>query len=117
MALGDGTRDHFRDALDHLLRVDSQVDEHNDLLTSALSAHLTLVGRDQNKVAMQQNADMRKISAWAAVIAVPTMMAWIYGMNFDHMPNSTGRSAIPEPAPHGRRRARRPPAAPRSGWL
>ncbi|TDD00683.1 magnesium and cobalt transport protein CorA [Nonomuraea deserti] len=86
VALCDGTRDHFRDVLDHLLRVDSRVDEHNELLTSALSAHLALVGRDQNKVAMQQNADMRKISSWAAVIAVPTMIAGIYGMNFDHMP-------------------------------
>ncbi|MEV5414294.1 magnesium/cobalt transporter CorA [Thermopolyspora sp. NPDC052614] len=80
------TREQFRDVLDHLLRVDSQVDEHNELLTSALSAHLALVGREQNQAAMQQNADMRKISSWAALIAVPTMIAGIYGMNFDHMP-------------------------------
>ncbi|MEW9552846.1 magnesium and cobalt transport protein CorA [Nonomuraea sp. NPDC050783] len=80
------TRELFRDVLDHLLRVDGQVDEHNELLTSALSAHLALVGSEQNKVAMQQNADMRKISSWAALIAVPTMIAGIYGMNFDHMP-------------------------------
>ncbi|WP_246083558.1 hypothetical protein [Nonomuraea diastatica] len=50
VALCDGTRGHFRDVLDHLLRVDSQADEHDELLTSALSAHLALVGRDQNKV-------------------------------------------------------------------
>ena len=80
------TREQFRDVLDHLLRVDAQVDEHNELLTSALSAHLALVSREQNQVAMQQNADMRKISSWAALIAVPTMIAGIYGMNFDHMP-------------------------------
>ncbi|MEV4161760.1 magnesium and cobalt transport protein CorA [Nonomuraea dietziae] len=79
-------REQFRDVLDHLLRVDAQVDEHNELLTSALSAHLALVGREQNTVAMQQNADMRKISSWAALIAVPTMIAGIYGMNFDYMP-------------------------------
>ncbi|MFC5823053.1 magnesium and cobalt transport protein CorA [Nonomuraea insulae] len=81
-----GTTDQFRDVLDHLLRVDSQVDSHNELLTNALTAHLALVGSEQNKVAMQQNADMRKISSWAALIAVPTMIAGIYGMNFDHMP-------------------------------
>ncbi|MER5324615.1 magnesium and cobalt transport protein CorA [Streptosporangium roseum] len=80
------TREQFRDVLDHLLRIDTQVDDHNELLTSALSAHLALVGREQNKVAMQQNADMRKISSWAALIAVPTMIAGIYGMNFDYMP-------------------------------
>ncbi|WP_173529226.1 magnesium and cobalt transport protein CorA [Nonomuraea antri] len=79
-------RDQFRDVLDHLLRVDAAVDELNELLTSALSAHLALVSRDQSAAAMQQNADMRKISSWAALIAVPTMIAGIYGMNFDHMP-------------------------------
>ncbi|MCG5219149.1 magnesium and cobalt transport protein CorA [Streptosporangium sp. KLBMP 9127] len=78
--------DNFRDVLDHLLRVDEQVDAHNELLSNALTAHLALVGRRQNQVAMQQNADMRKISSWAALIAVPTMIAGIYGMNFDYMP-------------------------------
>ncbi|GAA2319370.1 magnesium/cobalt transporter CorA [Nonomuraea roseoviolacea subsp. roseoviolacea] len=79
-------RDQFRDVLDHLLRVDAAVDEHNELLTNALNAHLALVGREQSAAAMQQNADMRKISSWAALIAVPTMIAGVYGMNFDHMP-------------------------------
>ncbi|MEV0347253.1 magnesium and cobalt transport protein CorA [Nonomuraea sp. NPDC050680] len=79
-------RDQFRDVLDHLLRVDAQVDEHNELLTSALSAHLALVSREQSAAAIQQNVDMRKISSWAALIAVPTMIAGIYGMNFDYVP-------------------------------
>ncbi len=73
------TREYFRDVLDHLLRVDDQVDDHNELLTSALTAHLALLGK-------QQNEDVRKISSWAAVIATPTMIAGFYGMNFDHMP-------------------------------
>ncbi|WP_067473054.1 magnesium/cobalt transporter CorA [Actinomadura hibisca] len=72
-------REYFRDVLDHLLRVDGQVDAHNELLNSVLTAHLALMGK-------QQNEDMRKISSWAAVIAVPTMVAGFYGMNFDHMP-------------------------------
>ncbi|MBC6459732.1 magnesium/cobalt transporter CorA [Actinomadura sp. HBU206391] len=71
--------EYFRDVLAHLLRVDDQVDKHNELLTSVLSAHVALVG-------LQQNSDMRKISSWAAIIAVPTMVAGVYGMNFDHMP-------------------------------
>jgi magnesium transporter len=74
-----GPREYFRDVLDHLLRVDEQVDAHNELLTSVLNAHLALLGK-------RQNEDMRKISSWAAIIAVPTAMAGIYGMNFDHMP-------------------------------
>jgi magnesium transporter len=74
-----GTQDYFRDVLDHLLRVHDQVDNHNELLTSALTAHLALLGK-------QQNEEVRKISAWAAVIAIPTMIAGFYGMNFDHMP-------------------------------
>ncbi|MEV3926324.1 magnesium/cobalt transporter CorA [Actinomadura coerulea] len=73
------TREYFRDVLDHLLRVDGQVDSHNELLNSVLTAHLALLGK-------RQNEDMRKISAWAAIIAVPTAIAGIYGMNFDHMP-------------------------------
>ena len=74
-----GTREYFRDVLDHLLRVDGQVDSHNELLTSILTAHVALLGK-------QQNEDMRKISSWAAIIAVPTAIAGIYGMNFVHMP-------------------------------
>jgi magnesium/cobalt transport protein CorA len=73
------TRDYFSDVLDHLLRLDSIVDANNELLTNILSAHLA-------QVSTRQNEDMRKISAWAAIIAVPTAIAGIYGMNFDHMP-------------------------------
>jgi magnesium/cobalt transport protein CorA len=74
-----GTIEYFRDVLDHLLRVDGMVDAHNELLTNVLNAHLALVGA-------QQNEDMRKISAWAAMLAVPTLVAGIYGMNFTDMP-------------------------------
>jgi magnesium transporter len=74
-----GTREYFRDVLDHLLRVDERVDSHSELLTNVLNAHLAQVG-------MQQNEDMRKISAWAAILAVPTMVTGVYGMNFTHMP-------------------------------
>jgi magnesium transporter len=70
---------YFRDVLDHLRRVVDQVEGFRDLLASVLEANLT-------QVSVRQNEDMRKISAWVAIIAVPTMIAGIYGMNFEHMP-------------------------------
>ena len=72
-------RPFFRDVADHAVRVAEQVDGFDDRLTSVLSANLAQVG-------VQQNEDMRRISAWVAIAAVPTMIAGIYGMNFQHMP-------------------------------
>ncbi len=69
----------FRDVADHATRVSEQVDGFDDLLGSVLNANLA-------QVAVQQNSDMRRISAWVAIVAVPTMIAGIYGMNFEHMP-------------------------------
>jgi magnesium transporter len=72
-------REYFRDVNDHLIRARDQLDGMHDLLSSSLQANLA-------QVAVRQNEDMRRISAWIAIIAVPTMLAGIYGMNFDHMP-------------------------------
>ncbi|HEY8770569.1 MAG TPA: magnesium/cobalt transporter CorA [Thermoleophilaceae bacterium] len=72
-------RTYFRDVNDHLVRVHEQVEGYRELLTSVLAANLT-------QVSVRQNDDMRKISAWVAIAAVPTMIAGIYGMNFEHMP-------------------------------
>ena len=69
----------FRDVADHLLRVIDHVESYDRLLTDVLNAHLA-------QITVQQNSDMRKISAWVAIAAVPTMVAGIYGMNFDNMP-------------------------------
>ena len=69
----------FRDTLDHLHSAVDIADGLDDLLTSALSADLA-------HVQVQQNEDMRKITSWVALASTPTMMAGIYGMNFDHMP-------------------------------
>jgi len=71
--------DYFRDVHDHLLRVSERLASLDALLDSALNANVAQVG-------MRQNEDMRKISAWVAIIATPTMIAGIYGMNFQHMP-------------------------------
>ncbi|MCC3772205.1 magnesium/cobalt transporter CorA [Streptomyces sp. UNOC14_S4] len=73
------SRPFFRDVGDHLAKVNETVEGLDRLLTDILSAHLAQMG-------VQQNDDMRKISAWAAMAAVPTMIAGIYGMNFAHMP-------------------------------
>ncbi|MEV6173709.1 magnesium/cobalt transporter CorA [Streptomyces sp. NPDC051954] len=69
----------FRDINDHLTRVNESVEGLDRLVSDVLSAHLA-------QMSVRQNDDMRKISAWAAMAAVPTMIAGIYGMNFDHMP-------------------------------
>jgi magnesium transporter len=78
-AIPDELYEYFRDVHDHLQRVTGRVAGFRALLDSALQANLT-------QVSVRQNEDMRKISAWVAIAAVPTMIAGIYGMNFDHMP-------------------------------
>lgn len=70
---------YFRDVADHLARVAEQICAFDDLLNSILQANLA-------QVTVAQNEDMRKITAWAAIVAVPTMLCGMYGMNFDHMP-------------------------------
>lgn len=81
-------RPYFRDVADHAVRVSEQVDGFDDLVASVLNANLA-------QVAVQQNADMRRISAWVAIVAVPTMIAGVYGMNFAHMPELTWRYGYP----------------------
>jgi magnesium transporter len=72
-------RTYFRDVNDHLLRTHEQLEGYRDLLTSILSANLA-------QVTVRQNEDLRRISAIVAIVAVPTAIAGIYGMNFEHMP-------------------------------
>jgi magnesium transporter len=86
--IGPDLRTYFRDVEDHLLRVAGRIAGFRDLLSSVLQANLT-------QVTVRQNADMRKISAWVAIAAVPTMIAGIYGMNFTHMPELTSLWGYP----------------------
>jgi magnesium transporter len=72
-------RRQLRDVLDHQILAADRISEYDEMLSSLVHAALAKVG-------MQQNQDMRKISAWAAMAAVPTAIAGIYGMNFEHMP-------------------------------
>ena len=77
--LDDQIRRYFRDVADHARRIDEQLHDQRDLLTGALDANLSLITLRQNEV-------VRSISAWAAIIALPTFIASVYGMNFDDMP-------------------------------
>jgi magnesium transporter len=74
----------FRDVADHVLRVSEAIDTLDNLLSTAFDAYLA-------RISVQQNDDMRKISAWAAIAAVGTLIAGVYGMNFEHMPELTWR--------------------------
>ncbi len=70
---------YFRDVEDHLLRQADQLGTLRELIATTLTVNAT-------QVSLRQNDDMRRISAWVAIAAVPTMIAGIYGMNFEHMP-------------------------------
>jgi magnesium transporter len=72
-------RPFFGDISDHVLRVVDHIESYDRLLTDVLHAHLA-------QISVQQNDDMRKISSWVAMAAVPTMVAGIYGMNFTNIP-------------------------------
>lgn len=72
-------RPYFQDVFDHVLRLDEAIDMQRELLTTSLEAHLALMS-------VEQNEHMKRITAWAAIIAVPTLIAGIYGMNFRNMP-------------------------------
>ena len=72
-------RRYLRDVLDHNIQASDRIASYDDMLSSLVQAAL-------GKVATQQNVDMRKISAWVAIAAVPTALAGVYGMNFDYMP-------------------------------
>ncbi|MGA8218127.1 MAG: magnesium/cobalt transporter CorA [Solirubrobacterales bacterium] len=84
----DQLRSFFRDVADHARRVDEQVTAQRELLTSVLEANLALISVSQNEV-------VKKISAIAGIIAVPTFIASVYGMNFDHMPELHWRLGYP----------------------
>ncbi|GAB3357045.1 magnesium/cobalt transporter CorA [Modestobacter lapidis] len=84
----DGMRSYFRDVQDHALRTRDQVAGLDELLSNILQASLA-------RTSVAQNEDMRKISSWAGIIATPTLVAGIYGMNFEHMPELTWRFGYP----------------------
>ncbi len=81
-------RRYFRDIADHARRVDEQVTSQRELLTSVLEANLALVGVNQAET-------VKKISSVAGIVAVPTFIASVYGMNFEYMPELDSRLGYP----------------------
>jgi magnesium transporter len=77
--IDDDARPFFADVYDHIARTAEVIDSLDNLLTAAFQGHLA-------RISVQQNDDMRKIAAGVALAAVPTLIAGVYGMNFDHMP-------------------------------
>jgi magnesium transporter len=77
--LVSGLQDYFRDVYDHLTRLNQSVDSLRDMTTTAISVNLSLI-------TIQENEVTKRLASYAALVAVPTMIAGIYGMNFQHMP-------------------------------
>jgi len=84
----EDTRVYFRDVYDHVIRINETIDNLRELLTTALEANLSLI-------AVRQNEVMKKLAGWAAILAVPTAVAGIYGMNFEFMPELHWRYGYP----------------------
>ena len=74
-----GMGDYFRDVSDHLSRLNQSIDSIRDMVTTAMSVHLSLS-------TMQENETTKRLAAYGALVAIPTMIAGVYGMNFEHMP-------------------------------
>jgi magnesium transporter len=74
-----GLHDYFRDVYDHLLRLKQSIDSLRDMVATAISVNLSLI-------TLQENEVTKRLAAYAALVAVPTMVAGIYGMNFSNMP-------------------------------
>lgn len=83
-----GLNDYFRDVYDHLIRLDQAVDNLRDMVSTALSVNLSLI-------TLQESEVTKRLAAYAALVAVPTLIAGIYGMNFTHMPEISWRFGYP----------------------
>jgi len=84
---------NLRDVQDHAIRIVERADSFRALLQNALTVQATLVGQQQNdemrsltETSLAQNEEVKKISAWAAILFAPTLVGTVYGMNFDRMP-------------------------------
>lgn len=79
--ISEETRPYFRDIYDHVIRINDMVENTRELLNTAMEVNFSLISISQNDVS-------KKFAGWAAIIAVPTMVAGFYGMNFKFMPES-----------------------------
>jgi magnesium transporter len=74
-----GMQDYFRDIADHLQRLNQTIESIRDTIATAIAVNLSMIS-------LQENETMKRLAAYGALVAVPTMIAGIYGMNFEHMP-------------------------------
>jgi magnesium transporter len=74
-----GTQEYFRDIYDHLFRINQTIDSLREMLTTAISVNLSLITVDESDI-------VKRLASYGALVAVPTMIAGIYGMNFEWMP-------------------------------
>lgn len=95
-------RRNLRDVHDHAIRVVERADSFRALLQNALTVQSTLIGQRQNdemrsltETSLAQNEEVKKISAWAAILFAPTLVGTVYGMNFDNMPELHWRAGYP----------------------
>jgi magnesium transporter len=95
-------RRNLRDVQDHAIRVVEQADSFRAVLQNALTVQTTLVGQRQNEemrgltaASLAQNEEVKKISAWAAILFAPTLVGTIYGMNFHNMPELRWAAGYP----------------------
>ena len=83
-----GLQEYFRDVYDHLIRVNQSIDTLREMVITALSVNLSLL-------TMQGSEVTKRLAGYAALVAVPTMIAGIYGMNFEYMPELTWSLGYP----------------------
>jgi magnesium transporter len=83
---GEEERRFLRHILGHVIQIEEQVDSFRDLLNNILSVHLTQETKALSEFSNAQNEEVKRISAWAAILFAPTVVGTVYGMNFDHMP-------------------------------
>jgi magnesium transporter len=83
-----GIREYFRDIYDHLQRLNQAIDSARDTVATATQVTFSMI-------TLQENETMKRLAAYAALVAVPTMIVGIYGMNFDHMPELHWRFGYP----------------------
>jgi magnesium transporter len=86
--LCQGLQDYFRDISDHLVRLNQSIDSLRDMVTTAISVSLSLI-------TLQENEVTKRLAAYGALVAVPTLIAGIYGMNFEHMPEIQWQHGYP----------------------
>ncbi|HTQ67680.1 MAG TPA: magnesium/cobalt transporter CorA [Solirubrobacteraceae bacterium] len=84
--IDDDERSYLRDVQDHAVRVEEQTGSFRELLQNILNVNLTLETKTLNEASNAQNEEVKKISAWAAILFAPTLVGTIYGMNFRNMP-------------------------------